>query len=100
MTQVAAPSRLLSLDDFVRAFETARSGDAEAPLESFLPPPDHPIYPRVVCELVRVEMEHDWDRGCTRTLDDYHGRFPDVFAHPAALAEIALEEYRLRREHG
>jgi serine/threonine protein kinase/Tfp pilus assembly protein PilF len=100
MTQLVAPSRMVALDDFVRAFEAARGDDADAPLESFLPAPDHPLYARVVCELVRVEMEHDWDRGRPRALDRYCGAFPEVFANPAALGEIALEEYRLRREHG
>src|SRR5262249_17245224 len=100
MTQLAAASPLITLDDFVRAFEAARSDDADVPLESFLPAPDQPIYARVVCELVRVQMEHDWDGGCPRPLDHYRGTFPQVFADPLALEQIALEEYRLRREHG
>lgn len=100
MTKFAAPSRMVVLDDFVRAFESARNSDPDAPLEPFLPAPDHPLYIRVVCELVRVEMEQDWDHGCPRPLEHYRGAFPEVFSQPAALAEVALEEYRLRREHG
>src|SRR5438552_7752964 len=100
MSQLAAPCQLTTLDDFVQAFEAARSEDARAPLESFVPTADHPLYSRVVRELVRVELEHDWERGCPRELDEYRRGFPDVFTDSAALAEIALEEYRLRREHG
>ena len=89
-----------AVDQFVKEFEAARAYCESAAIEQFLPPTDHPLYPAAVRELVRVDLELGWDRGRPRSVDDYRRTFPTVFRDPAALAAVAFEEYRQRREHG
>jgi serine/threonine protein kinase/Tfp pilus assembly protein PilF len=94
------PSSQSTLERCVTDFEAARARDAAAPPLDAVPPPGHRHYARVVCELVRIDLEMGWGRGRPRDLDAYRRDFPDVFRDPAALGEIAFEEYRQRREHG
>jgi eukaryotic-like serine/threonine-protein kinase len=100
MAQQAAPMALGAIDGFVRAFEAAQGREPPPRLEEFLPAPDHPLYAGAVRELARVELEFAWERGDPRPVADYRRRFPDIFGDPDALAEIAFEEYRQRRERG
>ncbi len=88
------------LDDFVRAFESAYSDQGLTDLAEFLPADDHPLYPAVLRELVRVDMEYRWERGCPRLLGDYQRAFPTLGDDPAGLSAIAFEEFRLRRQAG
>src|SRR2546430_2259169 len=66
----AALSRVsgMNLDDIIEAYEAAQRRDGDAPLEQFLTPPDHPLYPEVLRELVRVDLEFGWERGTPRPL--------------------------------
>lgn len=89
-----------ALDEFVAAFENAQARLGTAALEEFLPHRDHPLYPRVLRELVRVDLEYRWARGQACGLEDYRSRFPELFASTEAVAEIAYEEYRQRRQSG
>jgi hypothetical protein len=89
-----------TLDDFVLPFEAAQARDGDADLARFLPPPDHPLYLRVLGELVRIDLEYGWTRYRPRRLDDYLARFPLLSADAATLAEVAFEEYRLRLQAG
>jgi eukaryotic-like serine/threonine-protein kinase len=100
MDRPTAPRRLEVIDQYARAFETDRSRHGQVDMSGYLPAPGHPFYAAVVRELVRIDLEFGWseDRPCP--LDDYRTRFPDVFREPAALREIAFEEYRQRLERG
>ena len=91
--------RSVELSHHVEAFEAALVYDPDADLGSFLPDEDDPLYPQVLAELVRVDLEHAWSRGKLRRLADYR-RFPAVFANLAILQAAAFEEYRLRRRAG
>jgi serine/threonine protein kinase/tetratricopeptide (TPR) repeat protein len=88
------------IDEIVDAYETARALGDPADLEVFLPPPDHPEYLAILCELIRVDLEHCWRDGCPHRLDHYRGRFPELFQHRRFVQEIAFEEFRLRRQAG
>src|SRR5947199_10870984 len=90
----------LELDGFVAAFEAAYARDPAADVAAFLPPPDHPRYPHVLCELVRVDLEFAWDRGEARRVEDYRGRFPALFRDPTLLRAVAREELRVRAAVG
>lgn len=93
------PDLDLELDGYVEAFEAAaRSGRADP--SDFLPPPGHPKYRAVLCEVIRADLEFAWDRGEERRLDHYRDRFPDLFADPDALGAVAAEEFRLRQAAG
>jgi serine/threonine protein kinase len=97
-TTVSRPGE--TLDDFVEAYEAAQTSGEEVDLTQFLPERNHLLYPRVLRELVRVDLEYGWQRGRPRRLADYQRLFPDLFGDPSAVQEIAFEEYRLRHQAG
>ncbi len=88
------------LDEFVRAFERAHSNHGYADPADFLPPPDHPLFAKVLRELVRVDMEFGWERGQPKDLKQYLHDFPRLVDDRQGLREIAFEEFRLRCEAG
>ncbi len=88
------------LDDFVGPFEEALGRAGKADLAAFLPDGSHPLYHKILRELVRVDLEHGWESGWPSPLDDYRQRFPELFADASHLQEIAFEEYRQRRRAG
>jgi serine/threonine protein kinase/Tfp pilus assembly protein PilF len=95
----AAPA-WAELDSYVEAFERrqARAGDAD--LADYLPAPDHPLYPAVLRELIRADLEYHWEAGQPKRVEDYLARFPELGRDAAGLGEVAFEEYRLRRQAG
>jgi len=86
------------LDPFVESFERQHGRTGAADLADFLPPRDHPLFGRVLAELVRVDMEYSWRAGRRRAVDEYLSRFPEL--REAGLGEVCFEEYRLRRRAG
>ena len=88
------------LDAIVESYELAQQAHGSARLEDFLPVPDHPEYARIVCELIRVDLEYGWVRGAPLRLEDYRSRFAKVFERSDAIAQIAFEEFRQRRQAG
>lgn len=88
------------LDQYIEAYEAAQQRDGAAELAHFLPPRDHPLYPGVLRELVRVDLEYGWQRGRPRDLEHYRRAFPELFARPEDVQELAFEEYRLRKQAG
>ena len=85
-----------NIDDVVEAYEAARAGGNRGDLAGFLPPPDHPDYLAILCELVRVDLEYSWEDGSPNRLDHYRSRFPELFQDRRWVQEIAFEEFRLR----
>ena len=47
-------------------------------------------------ELVRIELEYNWDRGQPQPLEHYRSSFPELFRDPESLHAITFEEFRLR----
>src|SRR6516165_3224662 len=90
----------LSVDEVVDAYEAARALGEPPDPAVFLPPPDHPEYLAILCELIRVELEYSWQDRRPHRLDHYRGRFPELFQHRRWVQEIAFEEFRLRRQAG
>src|SRR5262245_7263248 len=86
------------LDEFLAAFEAARDSNPDP--AAFLPPADHPLYPTVLRELLRVDMEFAWDRGTPRRGEEYCERFPGLAGDLLALRDLACEEFRLRKAAG
>lgn len=84
----------------VRRFEAARAADPRALAAADVPPPGHPDRAAVLVELVRIDLEFGWDAGRPTPLADYLAIFPDLARTPAALADIAFEDYRQRLAHG
>jgi hypothetical protein len=90
----------LELDDYVEAFELARSREDSPPLLDFLPDEPHPQYQAVLSELIRVDLELSWQQGQPKRVEDYQPLFPELFQDSNSLRDIAFEEYRLRRQAG
>src|SRR3954454_15407458 len=86
--------------DFVEAYETAQERNGHADLTEFAPPPEHPDRLAILCELVRVDLEYDWDRDQARPLEHYRDLFPALFEDAALVHAMAFEEFRLRLQAG
>jgi eukaryotic-like serine/threonine-protein kinase len=88
------------MGEIIEAFEAALARDGAAALADFVPRPDHPDRLKILCELVRVDLEHQWQSGQPPPLEHYRKLFPAVFEDPELLGAIAYEEFRLRQQAG
>jgi serine/threonine protein kinase/regulator of sirC expression with transglutaminase-like and TPR domain len=100
MTIPPGKSRWSSVDEVVEAFESVVARGDRVEIADFAPPPDHPERLAILCELVRVDLEHRWERGQPRPLEDYRARFPVLFQDSKHLHAMVYEEYRLRLQAG
>src|SRR3954454_20544660 len=89
-----------SLESVLEAFERDCASTGRGDLRSYLPAATDAGYVRIAIELIRVDLELSWARGERKRLDDYRVVAPTLFDDPRHLAEIAFEEYRLRRQAG
>jgi serine/threonine protein kinase len=90
----------MELDEFVAAFERAWEADLAPQIAEYLPDREHPQYHDTLVELIRVDLELCWQRGCAKSLDDYRREFPELLEKTASFNLIAFEEYRARRQAG
>ena len=94
-----SPRPLDELSAYVEAYESAQAREG-VDLTAFLPDANHPLYPAVLRELIRVDLEYGWKRGRPRSLEEYRATFPGIFQDGPAVQELAFEEYRLRCQAG
>src|SRR5947209_20333724 len=78
-----------AFEGYVAAFEEAHARTGAADPAAFLPPAGHPLYLRVLCELVRIDLEFGWTGGRPTSLDDYRRRFPALFGDRDATRAVA-----------
>ena len=90
----------IEVEKAVDSFESAKGKNGGVVVRNFLPSPDHPLYERVLRELIRIELEDTWASGKRRLLEEYRSEFPILFEDREGLGELAFEEYRLRRLAG
>jgi serine/threonine protein kinase/tetratricopeptide (TPR) repeat protein len=88
------------VEAIVEAFEAEIERAGSADLADFLPDHNSAMFLPVVVELIRVDLECSRARGSTRRIDEYQTTLPAVFEDREALAAIAYEEFRLRRQDG
>jgi serine/threonine protein kinase/Flp pilus assembly protein TadD len=100
MSSVGSENRLPNIGEIVDAYEEARSNGSEADLASFAPADDHPEFLAIVCELVRVDLEYQWERGHQLRLEAYSDKFPKLFESHELVNVMAYEEFRLRLQAG
>ncbi|MDB5337402.1 MAG: tetratricopeptide repeat protein [Planctomycetaceae bacterium] len=100
MVRETSKQSWVEIDEFVEVYDRAWRTGTVPVLGEFLPERDHPMYSEVLCELVRVDLELRWRQGCPLSLDDYCRAYPELGDDPQALAEVAFEEYRVRRHAG
>ena len=85
-----------AIDSHTEAFEAACASRWPVDLGRFSPPPGHPDRLEVLCELVRIDLEHGWTRGTPKALGEYRKAFPELFARSDLAEAIEYEEARLR----
>lgn len=90
----------VGLEGRVEAFEAALAAGGSVDLARFLPPPAHPDYLGILCELVRIDLEAGWSAGNPKRLAEYRAQFPELFARRDLADAVAFEERRLRARHG
>jgi serine/threonine protein kinase/lipoprotein NlpI len=88
------------IDEVVEAYESALAEGRDAGIAEFAPPTEHPQWLAILCELVRVDLEHGWARGRPHRLEHYRTLFPPLFDDPDLVYAMAYEEYRLRLQAG
>ena len=88
------------IDPYIEGFERALAARGCAEIADYLPDPGDEVYPVVLRELVRVDLEFHWENGRPKRVESYLGAFPCLGEDPWGLSEIAFEEYRLRCRAG
>src|SRR4051794_28082532 len=99
MADTNEAGRPTTVGEYVEAFERARA-EGPAAVRTFLPDRQDPLYPAVLRELIRVDLEHGWDAGRPTPLEAYLADFPELAADRPGLAAVAFVEYRLRQQRG
>src|SRR5262249_54583390 len=89
-----------SVNEVVEAYESVVARGDRAEIADFAPPPDHPERLAILCELVRGDPEHRWERGQPRPLGDSRPPCPPPLPDPAHVQAMVHEEYRLRLQAG
>jgi eukaryotic-like serine/threonine-protein kinase len=89
-----------TIDPYIEGFEREMSARGSAQIADYLPSPHEEIYPVVLRELVRSDLEFHWGQGKPKLVEAYLVAFPCLAEDPAGLSEIAFEEFRLRRRAG
>src|SRR5438309_477590 len=88
------------VSDVVEAFESALARGDRCEVSDFAPGSDHPERLAILCELVRVDLEHRWEGGRPRRLEEYRAAFPALFEDGELVRAMAFEEFRLRLQAG
>jgi serine/threonine protein kinase len=83
-------------EEYIAAYEAARTPGADSDLQDFLPPADHPLRREVLVELIRIDLEQSSQGGQVPTVDSFLARFPELTDDKDGVARIAFEEYRQR----
>lgn len=88
------------LDACLNSYESRLAKQGRAAVEDFLPSREHPEYEQILCELIRVALEHEWLQGHATTISGYLDKFPELQDMPDSLQAICYEEYRQRLQFG
>ncbi len=87
------------IEAMLARFERERAA-GPVDLRDYLPDRDDPAFPAVVTELCRIDLEHRFDAGQMPPASEYVDAFREVFDQQAYRAQLAFEEFRLRRWAG
>ena len=88
------------IDPYIQGFERTLAAGGCAEIADYLPDPGNDVYPVVLRELVRADLEFHWESGRPKRIESYLGAFPCLEEDQRGLSEIAFEEYRLRCRAG
>ncbi|MEZ6129234.1 MAG: protein kinase [Planctomycetaceae bacterium] len=91
---------LVNVDSCVEAYESACAANGTANPDEFLPDRTHPDFRTIAIELLRVDLEYNWNDGRQDRLDQHFDNYPDVLNDTEAISQLAFEDYRLRLQAG
>jgi eukaryotic-like serine/threonine-protein kinase len=77
--------------DVAAAFERAWRAAGAADLADFLPLPDDPTYPRLLRDLIKLDVQLHWEAGRPRPLSDYSRAYPAAFADEGLAADLVAD---------
>jgi len=63
-----------------------------ADLAQYVPPPDEPLRPRVLVELIKVDQEYRWESGDRKMLEAYLEDWPELADEPEFVTELLEAE--------
>jgi serine/threonine protein kinase/tetratricopeptide (TPR) repeat protein len=88
------------LQELAERFEEACREQGTADLAVFLPPPDDPLRPIALHELIKTDLEMRWRRGRGLELEAYLTQFPELGTPETLPASLLHEEFLVRHAHG
>ena len=88
------------LNFFVEEFESSRERIPSVDVADFMPPDSDKYYLPIGAELLRVDLQSSWEHGVPVSLAEYQRRFPRILSDRDHRADLAFEEYRMRRIAG
>lgn len=65
-----------------------------------LPPADKPLRLAMLVGMVRIDLRRRWQSGQPATVESYLESYPELGTPETVAAELILEEYEARRQHG
>src|SRR5215469_3352076 len=95
-----APADRLQLEAWLAEFEEAWDEHLLAARVERLPPPGQPLRLPALIELVKIDLERNWQRGRHLTLADYLARYPELGPAEALPPDLLLAEEEVCRQFG
>jgi serine/threonine protein kinase len=95
-----APVDRLQLEAWLAEFEEAWDEHLLAARVGRLPPPGQPLRLVALIELVKIDLERNWQRGRRLGLADYLARYPELGPADAVPADLRQAEEEVRRQYG
>src|SRR5262245_2554024 len=90
----------LALEAWLTAFEEGWDEQRLAPHVGSLPPPGHPLRLPALVELIKVDLELNWQRGNRRRLADYLRLYPELGPAESLPPDLLLAEQEVREQFG
>jgi WD40 repeat protein len=99
LLELSPPDRL-QLEAWLAEFEEAWDEHLLAARVERLPPPGQPLRLPALIELVKIDLERNWQRGRHLPLADYLARYPELGPAEALPPDLLLAEEEVCRQFG
>ncbi len=90
----------VQLEGYLFEFDRSWSPNALAARVDQLPPGNSVYRQAALVELVKIDLERQWQAGNRRTVEDYLRQFPDLGSQGAVSTDLLLAEYEARHRFG
>src|SRR6516165_2299813 len=95
-----APADRLQLEAWLAEFEEAWDEGRLATRVERLPPPGQPLRLPALIELVKIDLERNWQCGRQLTLADYLAHYPELGPAEALPPDLVLAAEEVGRQFG